>query len=56
MAGETEILEISKRNLKAAKWCEKETNNIYAKGYFKGKQDAINHILQLMTEGHKNGK
>lgn len=56
MASKTEILKISTRNVKVAQECEKQTNNTYAKGYFKGKQDAINHIMQLMTEGDNNGK
>lgn len=51
MASKTEILKISARNLNAAEECEMKTRNDYAKGYFKGKQDAINHIIMLMTEG-----
>ena len=56
MAGKSEILKITKRNTEIARECEEKTNNTYAKGYFKGKQDAINHIMQLMTEGDINGR
>ena len=56
MAGKTEILEISKRNLRALLECEQKTKSEYAKGYFKGKQDAINHLIALITEGDKNGR
>lgn len=56
MAGKTEILEISKRNLRVLLECEQKTKSEYAKGYFKGKQDAINHLLALITEGDKNGR
>lgn len=56
MASKTEILKISKRNLKVAQECEQKTRNNFAKGYFKGKQDAINHLIMLITEGEKNGK
>lgn len=56
MAGKTEILKISKRNLKVLAECEMQARDKYAKGYFKGKQDAINHLVTLMTEGDRNGK
>lgn len=54
MAGEKEILAISHRNLKAVQECEETTKSKYAKGYFRGKRDAIAHVIALLTE--KEGK
>ena len=50
MAEITEIAEITKRNLKTVIMAEIKSKKNYDRGYYKGKTDALTHILELIEE------
>ena len=45
-----EINKISSRNLAVVTDCEIQSKTKYEKAYYKGKKDAISHILELLKE------
>lgn len=49
-----ELSAVTQRNLRAVILAEKQSKKEYEKGYFKGKTDALSHILDLM-EGKYDG-
>lgn len=52
MADIEEIKEITERNLRAVISAEKQSKKNYDKGYYLGKSDALEHILELIKEGN----
>jgi len=50
MATRTEMINIEQRNLRATIHAEKISNKPFDQGYYKGKTDAIAHILELLEE------
>jgi len=46
--GIKEILEITERNLRTVISAEVKSKKQYDRGYYKGKTDALSHILDLM--------
>lgn len=49
-----EIVSITERNLRAVEGAERMAKKNYDLGYYKGKADALSHILDLLEES--NGK
>jgi hypothetical protein len=51
MRSQERVIQITESNLRTVILAEKNSKKPYDIGYYKGKTDALTHILDLLTEG-----